>query len=262
MSAGLRALIFDVDGTLAETERDGHRVAFNRTFADAGNGWHWEPAYYGELLAVTGGKERLWHHWRMVDPAGAAAADAPRRVRAWHERKTAHYRALVEQGAVGLRPGVKRLLAEAVARGLTLAIATTTTEANVHALLGASLPAPWRDAFSLIAAGDVVPRKKPAPDIYHWVLERLALDPADCLAFEDSAPGAAAAVAAGIPTVLTRGIYSADDTIPGVLCDLDGLGEAEAPAHGLVPGAPGQRPWRGVVDVDRLQAWHRLHPAR
>jgi beta-phosphoglucomutase-like phosphatase (HAD superfamily) len=258
VSGTLRALVFDVDGTLAETERDGHRVAFNQAFADAGNGWHWDPVHYGGLLAVTGGKERLWHHWRTVDPAGASRPEADDQVRALHRHKTRHYMARVAAGCVGLRPGVKRLLAEAKAGGLVLAIATTTTPANVDALLAATLGPCWASTFEVIGAGDIVPRKKPAPDIYHWVLDRLQLPAGACLAIEDSAAGAAAAAGAGLATVLTRSAYSVHEDIPGVLCDLDGLGEPGAPAAGRTPGPQGSVGWEGVVDLQHLRQWHAI----
>lgn len=245
----LRALIWDVDGTLAETEHDGHRVAFNQAFADEGLDWHWDAAQYGRLLAITGGKERLLAWWRGLDPVAAASPEAGERIARLHARKTAHYIAQVERGAVALRPGVRRLLWEARAQGLPLAIATTTTPANVDALLHAALGPGSLAWFACVGAGDVVPRKKPAPDIYHWVLERLGLPAADCLAIEDSAAGAQAAVAAGLPVLVTRSRYTRAERLPPVLADLDGLGEPGLPAAGLWAG----RPWTGWVTVDGLR---------
>jgi HAD superfamily hydrolase (TIGR01509 family) len=249
----LRALVWDVDGTLAETEHDGHRVAFNRAFAEAGLRWHWDTETYGRLLATTGGKERITRWWHEVQPHDAEAADAPSIVRALHARKTAHYERLVQQGAVVLRPGVQRLLADARRHGLALAIATTTTAANVDALLDATLGRAARTWFAMVGAGDAVPTKKPAPDIYHHVLRALAMPANDCLALEDSAAGAAAATAAGVPVLLTRSRYTRHEPMAAeVLGDLDGLGEPDAPAEGRVRGAP----WRGVIDIDLLKRWH------
>lgn len=217
----MKALIWDVDGTLAETEDEGHRVAFNLAFAEAGLAWHWDPAVYGDLLAVTGGKERLLHWWQRVDPAGAAAAGPA--IRRLHERKTALYVDLVRRGAIALRPGVQALVDEAHRRGLRQAIATTTTLENVHALLDVTLGPDGRARFAAIGAGDVVPNKKPAPDIYLWVLDRLGLRAADCLAIEDSLPGVRAAQAAGIPVLLVRSLYTGDQVIDGVVADLRSL---------------------------------------
>jgi HAD superfamily hydrolase (TIGR01509 family) len=248
----LRALIFDVDGTLAETEADGHRVAFNRAFAEAGLAWEWDEALYERLLAVTGGKERIAAWWHEVDPAAARAADADARIRALHARKTEHYAQLVRSGAIALRPGVRRLIDEASSAGLTLAIATTTTPANVAELLDHSIGSGAVRRFTVIGAGDVVQRKKPAPDIYAWVLERLGLPAEDCVAIEDSEPGVAAALAARLPTVLTRSRYSGDFAAPGVRADLDQLGEPGRPASGTARGGG----WRGVVDLATLAAWH------
>jgi HAD superfamily hydrolase (TIGR01509 family) len=256
----LKALIFDVDGTLAETERDGHRIAFNRAFEAAGLGWHWDVEHYGALLAVTGGKERIAHHWHAIDPHAAGSPQAPDRVRALHAAKTTHYLDLVRSGTVVLRPGVRRLLIEARARGLRLAIATTTTEANVRELLTATISPLAPGWFEVIGAGDAVAHKKPAPDIYDWVLERLHLPAAECLAFEDSAPGVAAARAAGLATLLTRSVYSAGEPIDGALADLDGLGSHPQPALGLAPTIDGLRPWRGVVDVNTMRQWHGMRP--
>ncbi len=247
----LQALIFDVDGTLAETERDGHRVAFNQAFADAGVPWSWDDATYARLLAVAGGKERMLHYWRELDPAAAEASDAPARIDDLHRRKTAHYVRLVAEGGIGLRPGVERLLREARAAGMRLAIATTTTPDNVEALVSATLGADAMGWFDCIGAGDAVPRKKPDAGIYTWVLARMGLTAAQCVAFEDSANGLRAAVGAGLRTVVTTGAYTRGEAFPGALALLDGLGAPGAPAHGHVHAAP----WSGVVSLDVLRLW-------
>ena len=248
----LRALVWDVDGTLAETEHDGHRVAFNQAFAEEGLDWFWDEARYRELLAITGGKERMLAWWQRLDADAAAAPDAGQRIARLHARKTAIYVARVEQGRVALRPGVQRLLTEARTQGLTLAIATTTSPANVEALLQATLGPGSCGWFACIGAGDQVPHKKPAPDIYHWVLQQLGLPASACLAIEDSAPGVRAACAAGLPVLATRSRYSRGDALPPVLADLDGLGEPQAPAEGWAAG----RHWQGIVTVGQLARWH------
>lgn len=199
----LSALIFDVDGTLAETERDGHRPAFNAAFAEAGLGWFWGETLYGDLLKVTGGKERMLHYAARFDSEFLAAPDRDARIAALHKAKTRHYLALLESGAIPLRPGVAALLAQARAAGLRLAIATTTTPENVTSLLALSLGPEAPGWFEVIGAGDIVAAKKPAPDIYLWVLERLGLPGEACLAIEDSAAGLASARLAGIPTLVT-----------------------------------------------------------
>lgn len=200
-----RAVIFDVDGTLSETEET-HRRAFNRAFSEAGLDWHWDTALYDELLAVTGGKERIRHYLtsRGIDSPGGDDRDAF--IRALHANKTRIYTEMVASGDVDLRPGVGQLIEDARQREFRLAIATTTTPANVDALLSVTLGG--SETFEVICAGDSVPRKKPAPDVYELALERLALPPTSCVAIEDSRNGLLSAVAAGIPTVITPGIYT------------------------------------------------------
>jgi HAD superfamily hydrolase (TIGR01509 family) len=262
----LQALIFDVDGTLADTERDGHRVAFNAAFAEAGLDWHWSEALYGELLQVTGGKERIARYMErhcpgFVPPGGQ---DKGAFIAALHAAKTRHYVTLLGQGGVPLRPGVARLLREARDAGVRLAIATTTTPENVTALLdhvGEPGLATW---FETIAAGDVVPRKKPAPDIFLLALEQLGLKAEECAAIEDSDNGAMAALGAGLKTlIVTLSHYTREQDFGCAALIVDTLGEAGAP--GQLMGGTGASLVEslaagGAVSVD-LPLIRRLHEA-
>ena len=217
------ALIFDVDGTLAETE-ELHRQAFNHAFARHGLDWQWDRAVYKDLLRVTGGKERIRaHHERLRIAAPLSDVD----IAELHRIKTAHYAELVETGCCPLRPGVTDLLAAAKARGQRLAIATTTSHGNVDALLSQALGKRWAADFDAIVAGDDVPHKKPAPDVYFEILVRLKLNAPDCVAIEDSANGLIAAARANIPVLITRSMFFRDDNFSQarvVLDDLSGLG--------------------------------------
>lgn len=201
----LSALIFDVDGTLAETE-DLHRVAFNRAFAEAGLDWSWSPARYRDLLSTTGGKERMARFAREM-----RASILPETIRDLHACKTRHYTALIAEGAAGLRPGVRDLIAAARRSGLKLGIATTTSPQNVEALVRAAWGRPAAEIFDAIAAGDEVTAKKPDPEVYSLCLARLACLPEEALAFEDSANGLRAAKAAGLATIVTPAEYTSHE---------------------------------------------------
>ncbi len=250
----LKALLFDVDGTLADTERDGHRPAFNAAFREFGLDWDWDVARYGELLAVTGGKERMRYYVERFRPDYSKPSDFEDLIVALHKAKTRHYTELLAGGGIPLRPGVERLLREARTAGLILGVATTTTPENVTALLRHSLAEDGGDWFAVIAAGDIVPAKKPAPDIYVWAMRQLGLRPEECLAFEDSENGLRASLGAGIQTVVTINDYPRDHDFSGALAVLRDLGGVGAPYQRLDAAGAGER---GLVDVACLRAWHR-----
>ena len=209
MMTHVAALIFDVDGTLAETE-EAHRYAFNRAFSEAGLNWTWNQAIYRQLLKVSGGKERIL----------AFAPDAsPELVAGLHGRKTQIYTKMVASGQVSFRPGIESLISSARAQGLKLAIASTTTRANVEALLGAR-----RAFFEVIACSEDVRCKKPDPEVFHLVLKRLNLPADKCLVLEDSPNGLHAAQAAGLAAVVTPSLYTKGDNFAGALAVLPDLG--------------------------------------
>lgn len=226
-----------MDGTLADTERDGHRVAFNRAFAAAGLDWHWDVNTYGRLLQVTGGKERIRYFIEAFKPSIDAQLNLDDFIPALHQSKTGHFVTLLQSGAIHLRVGVKRLLLEARGSGLRLAIVTTTTAPNVTALLGATLGEESIGWFDVIAAGDVVPAKKPAPDIYLYALRELGLQATECMAFEDSDNGLLSAAGAGLKTLVTVNGYTRQQDFSAAALVLDHLGE---PAQAFtVLAAPG-----------------------
>lgn len=215
------ALIFDVDGTLAETE-EVHRQAFNDAFVKAGVDWCWGRTVYKELLQVAGGKERI-RAFDTMRPGPPLLSDDE--IAELHRIKTRRYVELIEQGGCPLRAGVAGLLAAAHDRGQRLAIATTTSWANIDALLTVAIGSGWLELFEAVVAGDEVARKKPAPDVYLEVLRRLDLPPSECLAFEDSCNGLRSASEAGIAVVITRSIYFRNDDFSDAILAIDGLTE-------------------------------------
>ncbi len=231
----MQALIFDVDGTIADTER-AHLAAFNHAFAEEGLDWRWDETLYTRLLEISGGKERILHYWRstrgqIVDVSGSAVLETVQRL---HDLKTAAYEAMVNSGAVHLRPGVLELMEEARTRGLGLAIATTTSPVNIAALLRKAIGPHWRLNLSVIADASSAPVKKPDPQVYLQVLQAMKLSGRDCVAFEDSANGLRAATGAGIATVITPTHFTAQHDFRGALRVLPDLAS---------------------VTVDDLQGW-------
>jgi len=232
----LRALIFDVDGTLADTEST-HLAAFNHAFAEAGLVWHWDVPLYARLLEVSGGKERISHYWSEVHSGveaidAGALADTVRRI---HDLKTAAYEGRVRRAEVSLRPGVRELVESAHAAGLRLAIATTTSPVNIAALLRSAFGLGWAQRFEVIEDASTAPRKKPHPQVYAQTLQRLRLPAAEALAFEDSANGLQAALGAGLATIVTPNAFTAHHDFAGALRVLEDL--------------------QGVTIAD-LRAWH------
>ena len=225
----LEALIFDLDGTLADTEET-HRQAFNAAFIEFELWWDWSPHRYAELLHVSGGKERIAHYVETLGLPAAERARVLELVPALHRTKTRIYTELLEQGKRPFRPGVAKLLRAASEAGMKLAIASTTTSANVDALLRANLSQVPHLAFNVIACGDQVRAKKPSPEIYHLVLASLHLPATSCIAFEDSLNGLRAAKAAGLVTVVTPSRWNASEDFSAADRVLASLEDLDVPA--------------------------------
>ena len=208
--ASLKALIFDCDGVLVDTERDGHRVAFNRAFAQKGLNVEWDVPLYGELLKVAGGKERMRHYFDTTDwPACVTDKDAF--IKELHKLKTDCYMQIIDSGQLPLRSGVARLVDEAIAANIALAVCSTSNERAVNMVIERMLGLERKSRFAVILAGDVVSRKKPDPEIYNLVLSKLGLQPQECVVIEDSRNGLLAAKSAGTKCVITTNGYTENE---------------------------------------------------
>ena len=214
----MKALIFDVDGTLADTE-DAHRQAFNDAFAKAGLDWHWDQKLYKHLLSVTGGKQRIRFFLEEQNSPLLDDADIDDRIAALHKSKTSFYVERLQNGQVPLRPGIKELILECRDKGLAIAIATTTTPVNVEALLKANLGVQSLDWFACIGDGGVVPVLKPEPDVYNWVLDKLGLDAHETLALEDSRNGLIACQRANVPVLVVTNDYTEGQDFTGCVAE-------------------------------------------
>jgi HAD superfamily hydrolase (TIGR01509 family) len=232
MAAGMQALIFDCDGVLVDTERDGHRVAFNKAFADLGLDANWSIDRYGELLKIAGGKERMTRHfdetrWPVEE---SARGDLIKKL---HERKTAIFMELLDGGGMVLRPGVARLVDEAIAAGIPIAVCSTSAERAVNAVVSGKLGAERAKKIEVFA-GDIVKRKKPDPEIYNLAAKVLAVEPSKCVVIEDSQNGLEAAKAAGMNCIVTISSYTGGEDFrlaDRVVADLDaGIDLAECRA--------------------------------
>jgi beta-phosphoglucomutase-like phosphatase (HAD superfamily) len=241
-------LIFDIDGTFSETEET-HREAFNQTFAAYDLPWSWDRPMYKKLLEVTGGKERIRYYIDTFHPEGGERA-LPL-IQEIHAAKTERYTAMIDEGAAQPRPGIKRLIHEAKAVGMPVAIATTTSLPNVESLIKSTLGRDGMDLFDAVGAGDVITNKKPAPDIFNYTLGELGIGAEDAIAFEDSVNGLRSAGAAGLRTVITPSMYTEDQDFAGAFAVISDLGEPGQP-YRHVAGAGAED---GMVTPEALLRW-------
>jgi len=247
----IAALIFDVDGTLADTEAV-HLQAFNEAFDVVGLPWRWTPDRYAELLKTSGGKERMAAYLNSLDMTATRRRELRARIPDIHRRKTGFYARHLLRGTVVLRDGIGRLITEARAARVKLAIASTTARESIDALLTSTLGPDAPRWFAVIAAGDDVERKKPAPDIYELVLQSLDARGEECVAFEDSGRGLAAARSAGLFTVATPTCWTRDDNFSGADLVLSRLGDADRP----LTGDDAQRAGNIFLGLDELAELH------
>jgi HAD superfamily hydrolase (TIGR01509 family) len=252
----MRALILDCDGVLADTERDGHLPAFNQTFEEVGLPVQWSEADYGRALRVGGGKERMA---ALLTPELVAAAGLPAdrdaqlaMVARWHRRKTEIYVSMVEAGRLPPRAGIVRIVSEARAAGWRVAVCSTSAEPSVRAILRAVV-GPETAAELLVLAGDIVPSKKPAPDIYLLALERLGMPADACLVIEDSRNGLLAAHRAGVTTVVTVNAYTEDEDFGEATLVVSSLGDPGGEVTRVLANRGAARPGNWVT-LDDLES--------
>lgn len=247
----LEALLWDVDGTLAETERDGHRIAFNRTFEAFGFAWRWSEERYGELLRVTGGRERMLADFDEHEELPADLEEREALATRMHRQKNRFYAELVRDGGLPFRAGVIELMQDCLAAGVRMGITTTTSRANLEALMTLQLGERWQKDFETVVVGEHVRRKKPDPEVFELALAELGIDAGQAVAIEDSPAGVQAATTAGVPVIVTRSRYFAAAPMPGAIAVGDGLGST---AGWEPPPVNGQEDSRVTLEI--IRGWH------
>jgi HAD superfamily hydrolase (TIGR01509 family) len=246
----LKALLWDVDGTLAETERDGHLRAFNCAFEALHLPWRWSEQRYGELLAVAGGYERLLSDMARRSEAPAGAAERAQLARRIHREKNQAYEEIVRCGQLPLRAGVEELMEDCRSAGLAMAVVTTTGSGNVAALLERHLGTAWPERFATLVCAEEAPVKKPDPLAYTLALDALRLAPCEALAIEDSPAGVEAAERSGVPVIVTRSHFFRDGTVAAALAVGPSLGSCE----GWQP--PCAAPGAQRITLEQIGRWH------
>ena len=252
----LKALLFDVDGTLADTEPHGHLPAYNEAFAEAGLDWQWGPELYRELLLMPGGRERIQHYLEAFEPElGEHRDDVEADARAWVERihkiKSRYFQRLVKAGKVPLRPGVRRLMREAKKRGILIAIVTNASKRSLEPFLLYTLGEDLLKKVDFIVSGEQVKNKKPAPDLYKMALLKLGVKAEECIAIEDSAMGLTAARQAGIATLITINEDTRRHDFEGAALVVDQLGEPEEP-YAILAGHSYDQGWVSIQMLEEV----------
>lgn len=242
-----RALLFDCDGVLADTERDGHLVAFNRMWRELGVNWQWTLAQYAIKLKIGGGKERLASlarddDFRAVYQVPDSEDEWLATVGVWHRRKSEIFKDLVASGAIPGRPGVRRLAREALSAGWTLAVCSTSALASVQAVLACAVGPETARQFSGVFAGDIVPAKKPAPDIYNYAAAQLAVDSGNCVVIEDSRNGLLAATAAAMRCIVTVNELTRNEGFAEAAIVLSSLGDTDGEKMQVIENRSGANP--------------------
>lgn len=246
--AQIKAIFFDQDGVIIDTERDGHRVSFNETFKEFGFDVEWDEDYYHDLLQVGGGKERMKHHLHTRGFGKAVPIEEEEElIKALHKRKTTLFIEMIESGKLPLRPGVRRFMHEGMQAGLMLGICTTSTERAAHAIAYDIL----KDIhFEFVLAGDMVSKKKPDPEIYLLALEKTGFKPAECIVIEDSRNGVLAAKAAGMHVVATTNLYTQEEDLSPADIIVSCLGDADGERGSISKGDLAG--YDGVLHVPQL----------
>jgi HAD superfamily hydrolase (TIGR01509 family) len=257
-----KVLIFDCDGVLGDTEQFGHLPAFNQMWRELGVSWEWSVTEYGVKLKIGGGKERMLSLFQ--DPEFLSAwPDAPttpegqkETVAAWHKRKSAIYKEIINSGRIPPRSGVRRLSEEALAKGWTLAVASTSAQESVEAVLRHAMGDETFSRFSLVLAGDCVKAKKPAPDIYLLASERLGIPPSRFVVVEDSGNGVESAAAAGMKCIVTVSSYTKEEDFSKAAIVLSCLGDPGGEQCRVLANHSGAQPgdYFTVGDLEKILA--------